>query len=696
MPDGRAIIFLAGVSVAGAVEWIRSVGGAGGGDAVVTGVAAGENPQGVWLSGYGQDDAGRFAALAAAYNCEGERLWLHRHRPRDVADAFALDVVPDAGGGAWVATWLPTGVETARMGLLQYDVRGRLRGLYRHEGPAQYALPSVLTSRGDGCWLVGSEQRAGVTMDGVVARAVDGAGFRATGGYRGARSSLDLLTDAIALPGGTTAFVGHGYREGEGWAIQVTGGREMDPASLWTRRYADPDPADRVAVAAAPLGSGLAVLGERTGPRGRDWILLALRGDGSPIWERTFDGPDGLNDQAVAVAADPAGGLYAAGVIGRPGRDSNWAVSAWGGDGTLRWVRYLDGPGGAIDRPIAIVADREGPVACGVVETAGGGYDIVVVRYDRDGRERWRRTISSGTDRWDWATALALNGDRLHVSGFSYTPAGEKDAVVYTWDRDGRLLWSGLYSGGAGMDAHPAALAVLADGALAVSGWRSGADRLEDIWTAVYERDGRLRWRRELDGPAAHGDRPVGLVADGDGVVMGGWSYGDAGRSDYLMVAWDGAGVERWRERWAARPGWDFVPESVLARDHSVMLAGSRVGVGDGDAWATVTWLVRPRFPATAVADEAEPAAGGAARMSAYPNPVNGAAVLRVDLPRSGHWSLTIVDVLGREVRRLHAGFAPAGRHTWPWRSEGLSSGRYFAVLQGPRGRRVHPLTLVR
>ena len=74
---------------------------------------------------------------------------------------------------------------------------------------------------------------------------------------------------------------------------------------------------------------------------------------------------------------------------------------------------------------------------------------------------------------------------------------------------------------------------------------------------------------------------------------------------------------------------------------------------------------------------------------SAYPNPFNPSTTLRYDLPTGSNVTLTVHDVLGREVAILADGFTAAGSHQTIWygrnqRGTGVPSGVYIARLVTP------------
>ncbi|HMB92856.1 MAG TPA: T9SS type A sorting domain-containing protein, partial [Rhodothermales bacterium] len=68
-----------------------------------------------------------------------------------------------------------------------------------------------------------------------------------------------------------------------------------------------------------------------------------------------------------------------------------------------------------------------------------------------------------------------------------------------------------------------------------------------------------------------------------------------------------------------------------------------------------------------------------------YPNPFNPTTTLRFDLPASSEVTLTIYDMLGREVETLVASTLAAGRYTFAWEATDRPSGLYLARLRAGR-----------
>jgi len=88
--------------------------------------------------------------------------------------------------------------------------------------------------------------------------------------------------------------------------------------------------------------------------------------------------------------------------------------------------------------------------------------------------------------------------------------------------------------------------------------------------------------------------------------------------------------------------------------------------------------------PAIVTHADADPELPSALRIHPiYPNPVRGTATIPVDVPAAAAVRITLVDMLGREVRRVNAGQLAAGRNL-PIRvdASGLAAGTYLYVVE--------------
>ena len=65
-----------------------------------------------------------------------------------------------------------------------------------------------------------------------------------------------------------------------------------------------------------------------------------------------------------------------------------------------------------------------------------------------------------------------------------------------------------------------------------------------------------------------------------------------------------------------------------------------------------------------------------------YPNPFNPATTIRYSIPRAENVSITIFDLVGREVATLHEGDRAPGSYQVMWNAANEPSGVYFYKLQ--------------
>ena len=79
-----------------------------------------------------------------------------------------------------------------------------------------------------------------------------------------------------------------------------------------------------------------------------------------------------------------------------------------------------------------------------------------------------------------------------------------------------------------------------------------------------------------------------------------------------------------------------------------------------------------------------------------YPNPFNPTTKIQFNLPLQGVVSVTIYDILGREVTTLVNQELSAGTHTFSWDASRYSSGIYIYRLVTPNAVISNKMTLIK
>ncbi len=158
--------------------------------------------------------------------------------------------------------------------------------------------------------------------------------------------------------------------------------------------------------------------------------------------------------------------------------------------------------------------------------------------------------------------------------------------------------------------------------------------------------------------------------------------------TSYVTHTLAGTGQTTWTFDW--EPGAE---RSGTARVYVAANAANGNGTSSGDYVYVATADV------VVGATDAAPAPTAAFDLAApRPNPVRAGARARLGLrlDRAGTVTVSVVDGVGREVRRAERRDRAAGASHVAVATAGLAAGTYFVVVEGPGGRRVQPLAIVR
>jgi hypothetical protein len=451
-------------------------------------------------------------------------------------------------------------------------------------------------------------------------------------------------------------------------------------------------------------------------------LMLATAAIAQPytdtLWTRTYGG---LNvDQANSIQNTTDGGFVVAGLTRPLGADyDDFYVVKINGQGDTLWTRTYGGTGDDKAYSIQQTTDS-GYVVAGVTNSFGaGGYDFYVVKTNAQGDTLWTRTYGGTGD--DEAYSIQRTWDSgFVVAGYSASyGAGDPDFYAVKINSQGDTLWTRTYGGDKAYCVQPTA-----DGGFVIAGnggaWNANfyavkTDAQGDtLWTRTYGEwyDYLLEGRAYsvqgtedhgfvIAGPMQYGNRSFYVVktdeqgdtlwthtyteghdihsilqtSDGGFVVAGyTWSIG-AGNYDAYVRKLSGQGDQLWRRTYGTS-GWECANSMQLTSDGGFVLAGWAFSYGAG----LYDFYVVKTGPAVSADDQVmlQPSSYS---LSSFPNPFNSSTTIAYDLPKAGHVSLRVFDLLGREVTLLKDGFVEAGTHRVTFDGSGLASGIYFAWL---------------
>ncbi|MBI2506227.1 MAG: T9SS type A sorting domain-containing protein [Candidatus Latescibacteria bacterium] len=430
------------------------------------------------------------------------------------------------------------------------------------------------------------------------------------------------------------------------------------------------------------------------------WLALLPVSPGAQEWVRlNTSGPTPPHRSRAAAICDPRGHRLV--VFGGTSPLGNlndiWALDL----GTLEWADLTPLTDGPIPRP------RLTPSA---VYDPGGHRMLMWSGQGDEGffNDLWAFDLKQGT--WTELNTTGAVPNRRYGTVSALDPGSGSMAIFAGFTDEGRFgdtwryalesrVWTRIFeSEGPGLRClHSASFDRQGRRMIIYGGQRSGP--LDDIWAFEFATDTWTELTPE--------QRPPGRMFTAQ--------VYDAYHHRVLLVGGNLGEQVRTNEVWAfdlKSNTWELLnpqgtppPERDGAVAVYVESEGRVVVFGGGGSGVTLyndTWSlegISPPAP-TAVAEAVERPPGSVLGQN-YPNPANPATTITYELAAPARVRLSIVDVLGREVRRLAEGPQPAGQHaaTWDGRDQQghrAGSGTYLYRLETPEGVQTKKLVLVR
>lgn len=176
--------------------------------------------------------------------------------------------------------------------------------------------------------------------------------------------------------------------------------------------------------------------------------------------------------------------------------------------------------------------------------------------------------------------------------------------------------------------------------------------------------------------------------------LTGYYKYTSVSSDSLVVVVWLLKGIPETLVAWGVFSTATSVPEytrftvplrSVSSEEPDAARIEIVIAVGQGGEYHSGTGVLFDTFAfddgVTALGDGREQPTGWALEQN-YPNPFNPSTTIRYRLPVSGHVTIKVHDVHGREVATLIDAQEESGYKSVRWDAAGMASGVYFCRLQ--------------
>jgi Beta-propeller repeat. len=349
--------------------------------------------------------------------------------------------------------------------------------------------------------------------------------------YNGPANDCDRARAISVDPAGYVYVTGESYggnREDGGtqWDF-ATVKYDSEGHEIWARRFNGPPNNDDYAIGVGLDAKGNVYVGgtSRQADGAAHYVLIKYDPSGRPLWtERNDPNPSGTVPSNCALhdmTCDDRGNVYLTGegVIqdGFGKKDTEYLTVCYDHNGNKIWQRRFSGDASGVDKGWRIVLDEEGSVyVAGQSElgngTGGAGAHVVLVKYDRNGKELWTCPFRD-RDGFGYPNGLTVGpGGNIYISLLAGGLGGRQ--ILLKVDPDGKLKWAHKFSDWLGTASVMQGVASGADGSVFCTGRRLDPAKGSGFWrgdnlTCRLDENGKLLWQRSLsevlqDGAGAH------------------------------------------------------------------------------------------------------------------------------------------------------------------------------------------------
>lgn len=386
----------------------------------------------------------------------------------------------------------------------------------------------------------------------------------------------------------------------------------------------------------------------------------------SPVY--SLDMAWGLSDKAWTIIPYQ-GDIVVGGEFIYAGKEKVNSIARWDGE---NWHPMGDGLSAWV---VDLTVFNGDLIAVGSFTHSGETQVNRIARWDG---ENWHR-VGQGFN-INWPTSLTeYDGDLIVAGAFTHSGATQLDGVA-RWDGQ---TWHPMGDG----FSFPAMVYdfVEHDAQLIAGGGMSGT--IENPIRGLAGWDGQ-NWQ-PYGGWSEGTTRAWGTIYamsehNGDLIAAGNFSFGDPIVNS--IARWDG---ENWYPKGSGLHG---LVEDFIIDGEDIYLVGDFHTAGSKPATRFTIWGDMP----TAAEDPVVQYPGSFTLDQNYPNPFNPGTQIRFRIPESSHVTLTVYDMLGRQVAVIVDELRVAGYHTVAFDATDLASGLYIYRLDAGSHAETRKMMLVR
>jgi hypothetical protein len=315
-----------------------------------------------------------------------------------------------------------------------------------------------------------------------------------------------------------------------------------------------------------------------------DFAVVNVSNWGAQRWLYTYNGTSNNNDVAYAVVATDFV-VTAAGYTTNSGTGADFTViSFMTNNGTALPVYTYNGSASGADEARDLVYDENTFIyAAGYSTETGNGKDIVVIKVDLAGNEKWVYTYDGAGTNTDEAYSIILGQDgNLYVAGYSTESGSDRDFTVISLDTLGNERW--VYSTTNTNKEEAYAIVYGADNYIYAAGYRLDLLSEENILVVKLDTLGTNQWTYQYNGPIDHAEDVAKAIVYGvdNNIYIAGYSSQVMGqRKDFTIISLDTLKNVRWIYTYNGQADSNDVANAIVYGDDGNLYAAGYLNSRD-------------------------------------------------------------------------------------------------------------------
>ena len=315
---------------------------------------------------------------------------------------------------------------------------------------------------------------------------------------------------------------------------------------------------------------------------GVDILTTKINGDGSIIWQDTFNTANSFNDYGVSVVEYANGNICVTGITDNgTTNNTNTVIIMYDANGTLLWSNIYNSSFNKNDNATAIKFDANGDIYIAVAsETNYTNYDFLLLKYDASGNYQWEA-------RYDYDSLIEIPvaleidaSNNIVITGASASTTTNWDYTMASFSNAGAFISDErLAMPGIGFD-NPTSFKKDAIGNLYITGSASSNGIDYNIQTIKLNPSYAIQWAANLDFASKE---DIGNSVDVDSlgnVYVGGYITGSNNRKQIILIKYDSNGNYLWRHTQASTntTGDAFIKAIKIKNTQNIYFIGQELG----------------------------------------------------------------------------------------------------------------------